>query len=435
MTSPFAIRGVIEGFYGVPWTHAQRLDMIDEISALGMNTFVYAPKDDPFLRRDWRLPYDDAALGLVAELVTRCRDRGITLMFALSPGLSMRYSDADDLAMLQAKYAQVAGLGVAAFALLLDDIPAELQHPGDLATYPTLVAAQIELIGRLHAVLPGSLTVAPTQYWGRGDEAYITQFGRGIDPAVDIFWTGRAICSPRLEVVDAARFVDATGHRPLYWDNFPVNDVAMTHEMHLGPYQGRDAGLADWSRGVIANAMPAAESSKIAFASIAAYLADPLTFEPEAAWEMAIERVAGPDAATVRRFADALRGSALCTDDSPRLGDVLTRFAFDHDFGDPAAAVAELAEQARLLGVTAHDMRGIANAALVAEVDPWIEQYARAADALVLCADLLTAGPVDAAGRAAVMARLTELRAHRLRVHGDLVDMFLSDVAHEFERG
>ena len=49
-SSPFAIRGVIEGFYGAPWSHEQRLDLIDFLGERGMNTFVYSPKDDPLVR-------------------------------------------------------------------------------------------------------------------------------------------------------------------------------------------------------------------------------------------------------------------------------------------------------------------------------------------------------------------------------------------------
>ncbi len=93
MSAPFAVGGIIEGFYGVPWTHAQRLDMIEFIGDLGMNTFVYGPKDDAYLRRDWRVEFGDDELSRLGELVDACRRSGVTFSFALSPGLSMRYSD------------------------------------------------------------------------------------------------------------------------------------------------------------------------------------------------------------------------------------------------------------------------------------------------------------------------------------------------------
>jgi hypothetical protein len=140
--------------------------------------------------------------------------------------------------------------------------------------------------------------------------------------------------------------------------------------------------------------------------------------------------VAGDDLETVREFADSVRGSALCTDDSPRLAEVLARFAFEHGFGDTGAALADLSAEARRLAGVAERMTGIGNAALAREAAPWIAQYARAAEGLALCAHELASGSPD---RERIMALLRDLRSHRLRVHGDLVDMFLSDAAREFE--
>jgi hypothetical protein len=80
MTSPFAIRGVIEGFDGNPWTHEQRLECVRFISARGMNTFVYGPKDDPLVRRRWREPYPDEALARLTELVRTGTDAGVEIV-------------------------------------------------------------------------------------------------------------------------------------------------------------------------------------------------------------------------------------------------------------------------------------------------------------------------------------------------------------------
>ena len=48
--------GVVEGFFGRPWTHSQRLFVIRLIASLGMNTYIYAPKEDPRHREEWREP-------------------------------------------------------------------------------------------------------------------------------------------------------------------------------------------------------------------------------------------------------------------------------------------------------------------------------------------------------------------------------------------
>jgi len=59
-SSPFSVgfanRGVIEGFYGPPWSHQDRLDMIRFMGRVGMNMYFYGPKDDPFHREKWREP-------------------------------------------------------------------------------------------------------------------------------------------------------------------------------------------------------------------------------------------------------------------------------------------------------------------------------------------------------------------------------------------
>ena len=67
----------------------------------------------------------------------------------------------------------VRALGFTDIALFLDDIPWQLQHPGDLAAFPDLVSAQLSLIRALEtSTAAGRLAVCPTLYCGRGNEPY-----------------------------------------------------------------------------------------------------------------------------------------------------------------------------------------------------------------------------------------------------------------------
>ena len=177
---------------------------------------------------------------------------------------------------------------------------------------------------------PGrGLVVCPTVYCGYGDEDYIARLGRGIDPRVDLFWTGRAICSATLDLADAATFARSAVRPATYWDNYPVNDVAMTHELHIGPYRGRDPHLWRFATGVIANGMELFESTKVALATIADYLADPIGYDPEASWRVALRDVAGDaDADAYALFADNVRSSCLCAEDAPTVSRALASFGF-----------------------------------------------------------------------------------------------------------
>ena len=436
----FSTRGIIEGFYGKPWTHDERLSSIEFLAEIGMNAFVYAPKDDLYLRALWRTPYDDADLGRLGELAGKAKGLAIEFTFALSPGLSMRYANEDDFRLLVAKFRQVAALGVSSFALLLDDIPEVLQHPADAERFASLVAAQAGLINRLIGELRSHdagvrLTVCPTTYWGHGDEPYIVELGALIDPKVALYWTGRAICAAEIETRDATVFSENAQRPPTLWDNFPVNDVAMVGELHIGPYLGREATLDTAAAGLIANAMPLAEASKIGLYSIAQYLRAPGEFDAEQAWRAALKRVAGErDYARFVQFADAVRGSCLCVDDAPELGGVLAAFAFGYSFGDRTAAVELLAQHARELAATAEFLVDgeVENTALQREIRPWTLQFQRGIAALELVARILLDGELDDAGREQVWGALVSLRSHRERVFGDLLDMFLSDLAGEF---
>jgi hyaluronoglucosaminidase len=432
-TSPFAVRGVIEGFYGRPWNHDQRLDMIRFIGRHGMNTFAYAPKDDPLLRREWRTRYTGADLERLRELVSTARSNGVDFLFCLSPGLSIRYSSADDRTALLAKLDSVAALGVDFFGLLVDDIPMELQHQPDRDAYADLADAHVSLIGHVfdHLGPNRRLVVCPTVYCGRGDEDYIRRLGAGMDPRVDLFWTGRAIVSPTLDLLDAAIFMRATNRPPTYWDNYPVNDVAMTHELHIGPYRGRDPHLHRFATGVIANAMERVESSKIAIATIADYLRDPEAYEPEASWQRAIREVAGEaDAEAFRLFADNVRSSALDQEDAPLVTAAIAAFRFQAAYGDRARAAGELtATAARLARAADHLLRGQPrNAALVAEARPWIESFEVGAQALRCMAQLAAEDRLAADAAAELRPYLDRLRGARRRVFGDVLDMTLDEL-------
>src|SRR4051794_2633125 len=124
--APLTTVGTIEGFYGPPWTHDQRLAHLRFCAAAGFDTFVYAPKDDPFHRRRWREPYPAADLAQIAELADTADFLGLRFVAAVHPALDMRYADAAEHAALAAKATQLHGAGVREFALLFDDVPYEV---------------------------------------------------------------------------------------------------------------------------------------------------------------------------------------------------------------------------------------------------------------------------------------------------------------------
>ena len=432
----FHIRGVIEGFYGKPWSDEQRLDMIDFLAAHRFNTFLYAPKDDPFLRDRWREPHTAGALGRLRSTIDRCHDDDVTAMVGVSPGLSMQYSSADDRALLDAKVLGLVDAGVDHVALCFDDIPPHLQHPADVDAFRSLAEAHADVSNHVADVLGSRsvpLVVCPTTYHGDGDEDYVVILGSLLDGRVDLFWTGRAICSPAITAAEAVTFTRGALRPPLYWDNYPVNDVAMIHEAHLGPFRGRDPLLDRFSVGVMANAMEHAEASKIALATIADYLWAPADYDPEPSWQRALAEAGGPDAWALQCFADTVRGSCLAEPDPIDLGRELERFQFELAHGDEKAARERLDETAARLVRAAATLESPAafNQRLVGELRPWLDKFAIGADAVAVLAHV--AGRADGEPNAtAELRRLAGELARRPQVvFGTLLEMAIDQVVAE----
>jgi hyaluronoglucosaminidase len=182
---------------------------------------------------------------------------------------------------------------------------------------------------------------------------------------------------------------------------------------------------------VIVNPMELFEASKIPLVTIADYLRGPETYDPEASWRAALREVAGErDLEAFALFADNVRSSCLASDDAPVVTRAIETFAFRHDRGEGREAAPDLATLAeRLLAASDHLLRGdVSNAALIDECRPWIEAFEMGAQALARVADLAQAGCLERDATSEVLPYLARLRAARVRVFGDALDMFLSDV-------
>ncbi len=297
----FPERGVVEGFYGTPWSHQDRLDILDFEGAHGMNVYYYAPKDDPYHRRLWRQPYPPDRFRQLGALARAARDNFVNFCFAISPGLSMTYSSERDFADLTAKLDSVASEGVSCFALFLDDVPQDLQNPADKAKFKTLGAAHVYLINKLYQNLTTKspqyrLVVTPTVYTGEwGSRDYAMALGAGVDPHVDLVWTGPQVVSPTITVADAQFWGALLRRKPLLWDNYPVND-GIRWRLLLGPLRGRDAKLSEAVAGLFANPMIQPHASMIPLATVAYYLWNSPTYDPERALKYAVEDQYGDNA-------------------------------------------------------------------------------------------------------------------------------------------
>jgi hyaluronoglucosaminidase len=404
---PFRWRGVIEGYYGPPWAHEDRLWWIDRLGGFGMNLYVHAPKNDRLQRDEWRTPYPDETLHAFAELVGRGRAGGVEVGFSISPGLSIEYSSRDDVALLVAKLRRFVGLGSRFVSLGLDDVPSELAHAGDRRAFRSLAAAHVALA---HAVLEGlgpgvELWLVPTDYLGTGPTPYLEELGEGLDPRVLVGWTGRTVVSPTVRADEAARRAATLRRRLLLWDNYPVSDGPMRPCLHLGPYVGRDPDLAEHLGGVVLNAMQHARASAVAVRTAADFLRDPGRYDPERAFREAVYELGAGSGEAFALFAAAHRFSALAPDDRDR------ELAAALDEVRRARSGEAKAERERLGALLAARLEaadavreGLADRRLAAELEPWLASHRRECERMRAALDFLATLAADGPALPKVLA-------------------------------
>ncbi|MEM1633671.1 MAG: protein O-GlcNAcase [Sulfolobales archaeon] len=254
--------GIVEGFYGSQWDFLDRISMISFMGRIGLNLYMYAPKDDPYHRIMWRSPYPMHILDQFGRLVDLCQRHGVSFGFAISPGLDIEYSSQEDLRILIRKLDLIMNLGVRIIGLFLDDIPPELRGRG----FKTLAEAQANLTNKIYRELsPEKLIFVPTFYWGY-EEKYLRELGELLERDIDLVWTGRYVASPEISLEDVEKFREITGRYPAIWDNYPVNDfftVRGVVRLHMGFFKGRNPEILRRVSVFMANPMNQAEASKI----------------------------------------------------------------------------------------------------------------------------------------------------------------------------
>src|SRR5438477_4997227 len=126
MAAPAAPLGLIEGYYGRPWSWEARLATAEFLGRHGYGFFIYAPKADPYLRRRWREPHPARTAAQIAAFAEACGRLGVAFGVGLSPFEIYRNFDGEAKAALADKLSRLDALGVRHLAILFDDMRGDL---------------------------------------------------------------------------------------------------------------------------------------------------------------------------------------------------------------------------------------------------------------------------------------------------------------------
>ncbi len=318
--------GVVEGFYGRPWTFAQRHKVVGWLQRFGLNTYLFAPKDDLKHRVLWRQLLDVEEAAAFKKLLAACSKAGVRFIYAIAPGWddhfakgAARSSKSSATAALKRRFRQLLDLGCRDFAVMFDDVPN--LPPSELAE---IARRHADLANELWDWLPRdqgrtvSFALCPAVYCTRmggrapADSTYLRALGEHLHPGVDIFWTGPEIISPAISADHLREVATVLRRPPFIWDNLHANDYDNAR-IFLGPFSGRTHELPALSRGVVLNLNGACELNFLPLATLGEFVRRGEAYDPEGAVTAVLEDwlpewkcVTGGrfDAATVRLLVD-----------------------------------------------------------------------------------------------------------------------------------
>ncbi|MCR5077238.1 MAG: beta-N-acetylglucosaminidase domain-containing protein [Prevotella sp.] len=411
----FPYRGVVEGFYGTPWSHEVRLSLIDFYGKYKMNTYIYGPKDDPYHSSpNWRLPYPSKEQQNIRELVAACRRNHVDFVWAIHPGKDIKWNEEDYQNLLH-KFNLMYADGVRSFAIFFDDISGEGTNP----------ARQVELLNRLthefvetkEGVSP--LIVCPTDYsklWAKpGADGALSIYGKTLDPSVRVFWTGDVVCSDVTR--ETLGWVNSRIRRPaFFWWNYAVTDYVRNIILQ-GPVYGLEPTLtAKDMCGLVSNPMEHGEASKLSLYSVADYTWNPSAYNPIDSWERGLE-VMMPHAR------DAYRTFAIHSADTE------TGYRRDESWETLTFRLADYTREKRdrlwqefdkVAQAPAVIEAGCGNPQLLKELRPWLTEFGklgnRGKKALELM-DLYSSGGSEAFWTAYVKSRMSAADRQAYEAH------------------
>ncbi|MDU7069214.1 MAG: beta-N-acetylglucosaminidase domain-containing protein [Clostridium perfringens] len=279
-------RGFIEGFYGVPWSHEDRMNLMKDTSEYKMNTYIYAPKDDPYHRLSWKELYPEQEAKQIAELAKAGAENNFNFCWTIHPGATLQFTDEDFDALIN-KFEQLYSLGVRQFGVLFDDTD-DWRNGQKQAEWINKI--DTEFVKAKGDVAP--MIVISARYnsaWGPNMDRYFKPFMQTLHDDIQVMWTGHATMSNVYkEVFEWPKVQTGVDKDVAVWWNYPVNDYCDSRIL-MAPLHNLNQDLDNVS-GFFSNPMNQAEASKVALYSIADYTWNTDAFDYMKSWETSIEK-------------------------------------------------------------------------------------------------------------------------------------------------
>ena len=333
-------RGVIEGYYGVPYSAEVTKDLFRFMARYKMNTYMYGAKSDPYHSQLWAEPYpttitaEQQRIGyltqeMLADITAVSHATKVNFIWAIHPGTAFTDSNNSEvLSQIMQKFTAMHALGVRQFGVFVDDVGVPSDEPQLRLGADRLTELQRLMDERWNrAGAEPTDTVKPLHYvpqlyafsWVSAEQGqrFFSSLS-SVPEKVRIYITGRAVWTVP-NSADLAIVKKWLGHETSWWWNYPCNDNDVTKLFTMDTYANfhdekhvntldRLEPVLTGTPTLISNPMQQGEVSKIALFSIADYAWNTSAFDNNQSWEAALTAIVGKEKApALRRLAPYLR--------------------------------------------------------------------------------------------------------------------------------
>lgn len=391
-------RGFIEGYYGYPWSDADRISLMTFGGDFKATSYIFSPKDDPKHNSSWRELYTDEELEKMAKLAEAGNKSKCRFVYTIHPFMNRGLNDSnydEGKAAILAKFEQLYEVGVRQFGILADD-----------AGSSTTVQRRILNDAAEWCKSKGDvkdLYFCPQNYYGYanqgGNLTYYQTLTEGLDESVQLFYTGPDIVSNVTNELTQV-FREASGRNPVVWLNWPCNDLNDSR-LVMGRADVLKEGVTGFD-GVITNPMQQAEPSKVAIFAVADYTWNTSAWDVQKNWEDCfkyIEPVAYESLFTMaQNMSDTAPGKFGWTnEESLYIREKLETLQSDLTSGSSVktSGAAVIAEMDAIINACNDFEQNAATTALREEMDNWTQCLREVATSLknyILCANALEDG-------------------------------------------
>ncbi|MBR7028663.1 MAG: beta-N-acetylglucosaminidase domain-containing protein [Bacteroidaceae bacterium] len=330
-------RGLVEGYYGYPYSISVKKDLMRFMMRYKMNTYLYGAKSDPYHSEQWTAPYPTSitakqeengwlSQAMVREITQQSAATKVNFIWAIHPGNNFINSSTVVNDIL-GKFDKMYNLGVRQFAVFVDDVglPNSSQYQlnadrltavqrGLEAKYNVAGAAPEDTVRPVHFVPQ----IYATSWVGASErEGFYTALA-STQKNVVVYTTGWGVWSiPNSSDLNVVR--QYLGRDVAWWWNYPCNDNAdgqiYTKDMYANFFEmpavnsnGTVPSSLTGGIGIVSNPMQEGELSKVALFSVADYSWHTNAFNNAQSYEAAVKAVVGnDDAEDFKLLSDYLR--------------------------------------------------------------------------------------------------------------------------------